>query len=245
MTNSATSLLSLRDVTKTYPGQPPLTVLKNVTVDMGTGEDIAVVGPSGSGKTTMISIMGLLDHATSGDVWIDGIDAATLPEAERARLRAEAIGFVFQEFFLLPTLSALDNVAEGMLYQGLRRNQRRIRAMEALDRVGLSPRSGHRPGELSGGEKQRVAIARAMAGGPRLLFADEPTGALDQTSGHMIVDYLQAIAADGTTVVVITHDQGLARRFTRQISLLDGQITSDRLIGSGRGGDTAPEVLDE
>jgi putative ABC transport system ATP-binding protein len=220
-------LVSLRGVTKTYPGHPPLTVLKDVTLDVEPAENVAVVGPSGSGKTTMISIMGLLDHATRGEIWIDGVNAATLPEPARARLRAESIGFVFQQFFLLPTLAAWENVAEGMLYQGLRRGVRRRRALEALDRVGLSARASHRPGELSGGEQQRVAIARAIAGGPRLLFADEPTGALDQASGHLIVDYLQTIARDGTTVIVITHDQGLAARFARRISLLDGEIVGD------------------
>ena len=220
-----TPLVSLRAVTKTYPG--PLIVLRNVTIDIGASEDVAVVGPSGSGKTTMLSIMGMLDHPTLGEVWIDGVNTGLLPESARAQMRAEAIGFVFQQFFLLPTLSAVDNVAEGMLYQGMRRTERKHRAMEALDRVGLGARANHRPGQLSGGEQQRVAIARAIAGGPRLIFADEPTGALDQTSGHMVVDYLQTIAGDGTTVVVITHDQGLASRFTRQISLLDGEIVAD------------------
>ncbi len=222
-----TGLLSLRGVTKTYPGQPPLTVLKDVNMSIAAGEDMAVVGPSGSGKTTMLSIMGMLDQPTSGEVWIDGTDVARLSDASRAALRAETIGFVFQQFFLLPTLSAVDNVAEGMLYQGLRRSERRRRAMEALERVGLTPRARHRPGQLSGGEQQRVAIARAIAGGPRLLFADEPTGALDQHSGHMVVDYLQSVVADGTTVIVITHDQSLAARFSRQVSLLDGVIVSD------------------
>ena len=227
----ASPLVSLTDVVKTYPG--PLTVLKSISVDITTGEDVAVVGPSGSGKTTMLSIMGILDRPTSGEVRIAGADAGSMPEADRAQLRAEVIGFVFQQFFLLPTLSALENVAEGMLYQGIRRPQRKKRAMEALDRVGLSSRAHHLPGQLSGGEQQRVAIARAIAGGPRLLFADEPTGALDQTSGHMVVDHLLRIADEGTTVVVITHDQGLASRFSRQISLLDGEIVADSAAAKG------------
>jgi len=225
-------LISLYEVTKTYPGHPPLTVLHSVNLDIGAGEDLAVVGPSGSGKTTMLSIMGILDHPTSGEVWIDQVNVNDLPEADRARLRAESIGFVFQQFFLLPTLSAAENVAEGMLYQGIRRPQRHQRALEALDRVGLAERAHHRPGQLSGGEQQRVAIARAIAGGPRLIFADEPTGALDQASGHMVVDYLRDIATDGTTVVVITHDQGLASGFTRRVSLLDGEIVADDFDGS-------------
>jgi putative ABC transport system ATP-binding protein len=227
MPASNSALLSLRSVTKTYPGTPPLTVLNHVNLEIRPGEDVAVVGPSGSGKTTMLSIMGTLDQPTSGQVWIDSVDVSSLNEAARARLRAETIGFVFQQFFLLPTLTALDNVAEGMLYRGIRRHERRTRAMEALERVGLAKRAHHRPGELSGGEQQRVAIARAIAGGPRVLFADEPTGALDQTAGHRVVDYLQSIAADGTTVVVITHDQGLAARFSRRVSLLDGTVVDN------------------
>jgi len=227
------NLVSLQGVTKTYPG--PLTVLRDVSLDIAAGEDVAVVGPSGSGKTTMLSIMGTLDTPTAGEVWVGGVNTSTLTDPARARLRAEDIGFVFQQFFLLPTLSALDNVAEGLLYRGWRRPRRRDQAMEALDRLGLTARAHHRPGELSGGEQQRVAIARAIAGGPRLVLADEPTGSLDQASGHMIVDYLQAIADDGTTVVVITHDQALAARFGRQISLLDGTVVED---DSGRRGRT-------
>jgi putative ABC transport system ATP-binding protein len=228
---STVPLVSLKQITKTYPGNPPLTVLNNVTLDIEVGEDVAVVGPSGSGKTTMLSIMGILDQPSSGEVFIDGLDPTDFPEAAKARLRAESIGFVFQQFFLLPTLSAWENVAEGMLYQGIKRATRRERAFEALEKVGLAPRASHRPGQLSGGEQQRVAIARAIAGGPRLLFADEPTGALDQSSGQLIVDQLQSIASDGTTVVVITHDQGLASRFSRQISLLDGNVVADTKSG--------------
>ncbi|MDR1449472.1 MAG: ABC transporter ATP-binding protein [Propionibacteriaceae bacterium] len=219
--------LALYAVNKVYPGHPPLRVLQNVDVEIGPGEFVAVVGPSGSGKTTMLSIMGTLDQPTSGQVWIEGIEATAAGERERARLRGDAIGFVFQQFFLLPALTALDNVATGMLYQGFGRAERRRRAHAALDRVGLAARAGHRPGELSGGEQQRVAIARAIAGEPRVLFADEPTGALDQASGHMVVDYLRSISGAGTTVVVITHDQTLAARFDRTITILDGAITSD------------------
>ncbi len=236
-----TGLLSLHGVTKTYPGQPPLTVLNDVNLTIAAGEDMAVVGPSGSGKTTMLSIMGTLDQPTTGEVWIDGTDVAHLSDASRAALRAETIGFVFQQFFLLPTLTAAENVAEGMLYSGVRRGLRRQRALEALERVGLAKRAGHRPGQLSGGEQQRVAIARAIASGPRLLFADEPTGALDQHSGHMVIDYLQSVAADGTTVIVITHDQSLAARFSRRVSLLDGEIVADE----GLAAHDNPEVDDE
>jgi len=219
--------IALRGVNKVYPGHPPLHVLKDVTVTIGRGEFVAIVGPSGSGKTTMLSIMGTLDQPTSGQVWIDGVDAAEISEVERATLRSDVIGFVFQQFFLLPSLSAVDNVAEGMLYQRLPRQVRRRRALTALEMMGLGPRANHRPGELSGGEQQRVAIARAIAGEPHVLFADEPTGALDQHTGRMIVDYLRGIASRGTTVVVITHDAALAERFDRKISVLDGQIVGD------------------
>ncbi|MDR1264902.1 MAG: ABC transporter ATP-binding protein [Propionibacteriaceae bacterium] len=220
--------LALRKVDKVYPGHPPLHVLKDIDLSIQAGEFVAVVGPSGSGKTTMLSIMGTLDQPTAGEVWIGGVNAAAIGEVERSVLRSDVIGFVFQQFFLLPSLTALDNVAEGMLYQRRRRAERRRLAMAALEQVGLASRARHRPGELSGGEQQRVAIARAIAGQPGILFADEPTGALDQTSGHLIVDYLRTIADAGTTVVVITHDQALAARFDRKVSLLDGAIVRDQ-----------------
>ncbi|MDR2895054.1 MAG: ABC transporter ATP-binding protein [Propionibacteriaceae bacterium] len=220
-------MLRLADVSKTYPVSPPLTVLHDVNLEIEAGADLAVVGPSGSGKTTMLSIMGTLDLPSEGQVFIDGVDVASLSEADRAAMRAELIGFVFQQFYLLPTLTAVENVAEGLLYRGWKPRRRRQLAMEALERVGLGRRAKHRPGELSGGEQQRVALARAIAGGPQLLFADEPTGALDQAAGHMVVDYLQSVARDGTAVVVITHDLGLAAGFRRQISLLDGAIVGD------------------
>jgi putative ABC transport system ATP-binding protein len=230
---SAVAQLSLRHVNKTYPGHPPLHVLRDVSLDIDAGEFVAVVGPSGSGKTTMLSIMGTLDQPTTGEVWIEGLDAAAVGEVRRARLRSDAIGFVFQQFFLLPALTALDNVATGMLYQGIDRTERRSRALVALERVGLADRALHRPGELSGGEQQRVAIARAIAGDPRILFADEPTGALDQASGHMIIDCLRAISQSGTTVIVITHDHALAAGFDRTITILDGEVVSDRARGCG------------
>ncbi|MDR1806992.1 MAG: ABC transporter ATP-binding protein [Propionibacteriaceae bacterium] len=224
----STAQIALRHVNKIYPGSPPLHVLKDVSVTIHKGEFVAVVGPSGSGKTTMLSIMGTLDQPTSGEVWVDGVNAAEISEVERSSLRSDVIGFVFQQFFLLPSLTAVENVAEGMIYQRIPRAERRSRAFAALEKVGLSHRAGHRPGELSGGEQQRVAIARAIAGDPHVLFADEPTGALDQTTGHMIVDYLRGIADTGTTVIVITHDAGLAAGFDRKISVLDGEIVRDQ-----------------
>ncbi|MDR1118770.1 MAG: ABC transporter ATP-binding protein, partial [Bifidobacteriaceae bacterium] len=183
--------LALRGVSKIYPTKPPLAALKNVTLDIDRGEFVAVVGPSGSGKTTLLSVMGLLDTPTSGEVWIDGVNAAQLSEAGRSRARSDQIGFVFQQFYLLPSLTARDNVATGMLYQGIPAAGRRERAESALERVGLAARAKHRPGELSGGEQQRVAIARAIAGDPAVVFADEPTGALDHASGRLVLDCLR------------------------------------------------------
>jgi putative ABC transport system ATP-binding protein len=214
-------------VGKVFPGSPPLRVLRDVDLDIGPGEFVAVVGPSGSGKTTMVSIMGTLDAPTSGEVLIDSVPTGQLSEADRSALRSDEIGFVFQQFFLLPALTALENVAAGMLYQGVERRERRRRALAALDRVGLAGRARHRPGELSGGEQQRVAIARAIAGDPGILFADEPTGALDRATGRRIVEDLRQIAASGTTVVVITHDNELAAGFSRRICLLDGAVVAD------------------
>ncbi|MDR0594543.1 MAG: ABC transporter ATP-binding protein [Bifidobacteriaceae bacterium] len=217
--------LALRHVSKVYPTNPPLHALSDVSLDIERGELVAVVGPSGSGKTTLLSLMGLLDAPTSGEVWIDGLDAAGLTEAQRSRARSDLIGFVFQQFYLLSSLTARDNVATGMLYQGLAPAERRRRADAALERVGLANRSSHRPGELSGGEQQRVAIARAIAGEPAVVFADEPTGALDQASGRMVLDCLRSANQTGATVIVITHDLSLAAQFDRQIHVLDGRVS--------------------
>ena len=219
--------LALRGTCKVYPGHPPVHALDNVTLEITPGEFVAVVGPSGSGKTTMLSIMGTLDTPSAGEVWIDGVDTTQLRQAQRSRLRSDRIGFVFQQFYLLPSLTALDNVATGMLYQGYPPAKRRQAALAALDLVGLLPRASHRPGELSGGEQQRVAIARAIAGGPAILFADEPTGALDQASGQRLIQVLRTVNQTGATVVVITHDEHLATHFSRRISMVDGRVVGD------------------
>ncbi|MDR1187918.1 MAG: ABC transporter ATP-binding protein [Bifidobacteriaceae bacterium] len=217
--------LALREVSKVYPTKPPLAALKDVNLDIERGELVAVVGPSGSGKTTLLSLMGLLDTPTDGEIWIDGVNSAALSDAGRSRTRSDQVGFVFQQFYLLPSLTARDNVASGMLYRGLPAAERRQRADAALDRVGLAARAKHRPGELSGGEQQRVAIARAIANEPAVVFADEPTGALDQASGRRVLECLVEANQGGATVVVITHDPGLAANFDRQIHVLDGEVT--------------------
>lgn len=221
------TVVELVDVIKEYPGSPPLRVLHGMSLAIESGELVAVVGASGSGKSTMLSIMGTLDDPTSGTVLIDGTDAAALAERERAVLRARRIGFVFQQFFLLPALSAVDNVALGLLYSGVPAAERSVRAAAALERVGLGARMKHRPGQLSGGEQQRVAIARAIVGNPSVLFADEPTGALDSTTGDRILELLTSIADSGTAVVIITHDPHIAERTQRQVGIHDGRIVSD------------------
>ncbi|MCE0509443.1 ABC transporter ATP-binding protein [Microbacterium sp. KKR3/1] len=221
------TVVELVEVIKEYPGNPPLRVLHGMSLAIESGELVAVVGASGSGKSTMLSIMGTLDDPTSGTVLIDGTDVAWLAEHERAALRARRIGFVFQQFFLLPALSAVDNVALGLLYSGVPSAERTVRAAAALERVGLGARMRHRPGQLSGGEQQRVAIARAIVGEPSVLFADEPTGALDSSTGEHILELLTSIADSGTAVVIITHDPHIAERTQRQVRINDGRIMSD------------------
>jgi putative ABC transport system ATP-binding protein len=221
-------LVSLREVVKQYPGG--VRALDGVDVEVHAGELTAILGPSGSGKTTLLQIMGTLDRASSGDVRINGIDVAGASDDELSALRARRIGFVFQQFYLLDALTALDNVAGGLLYAGLAPARRRERAREALAAVGLERRLDHRPTELSGGEKQRTAIARALVGRPAIVFADEPTGALDSATGAGIIELLQEFNGAGTTLIVITHDHELADTFPRQVAMRDGRIISDPAI---------------
>lgn len=218
-------IVSLDRVSRRFPGD--VFALRDVSLEIARGELVAIVGPSGSGKSTMLNIIGTLDRASAGTVAIDGLAVAELKDDDLSALRARRIGFVFQHFHLSPGITALDNVADGLLYTGVGLGERRARAAAALAEVGLAHRLEHRPHQLSGGEKQRTAIARALARRPVLLLADEPTGALDSQSGEGVVQLLLALHRSGTAVVVITHDRELAARFDRQAAMRDGQLVED------------------
>ena len=219
-------ILSLRDVHRTY-GEPPVAACAGISLDIDRGEFVAVVGPSGSGKSTLLNLIGTLDRPSSGRVEIDGLDVAGLTDPELSAVRARRIGFVFQQFHLSDGMTAIDNVADGLLYLGVPRAERRQKAERALIRVGLSHRLHHKPHQMSGGERQRVAIARAIIGHPALLLADEPTGNLDPETGRHIVGLLHDICRSGTAVVMTTHNYDLVRRYpARVVKCEDGRLTS-------------------
>jgi putative ABC transport system ATP-binding protein len=220
-------VLQLRGVTKEYPGDPPTRALDGVDLDVLPGELAAIVGPSGSGKSTLLHIVGTLDRPTTGTVRVAGHDTAMLRDSDLSALRAREIGFVFQQFFLLSGMTAIDNVADGLLYGGSALAERRARAVEALERVGLEHRLQHDPAKLSGGERQRVAIARALVGHPSLVLADEPTGNLDSRSSEAILELLHELNREGSTILVITHDRDIASGLPRQVFVRDGRIEHD------------------
>jgi putative ABC transport system ATP-binding protein len=226
-------MITLTEVTKSYPGG--VHALRGASLHVAAGEFVGIVGPSGSGKSTLLHLMGTLDRPSAGSVEILGHDVAGLRDGQLAAIRAHWIGFVFQQFFLSGMLSALENVASGLLYLGPSRRERLRRAARALERVGLDHRARHRPQEMSGGERQRVAVARALVSEPAVLLADEPTGNLDSASGRVVMELLDGLNRDGTTVVVITHNTEVAEQLPRQLHVRDGRVVRD----TGRAGENA------
>ena len=230
----AESLLSLGGVSRVYGTGVEVHALRNVSLDIRTGDLLSIVGPSGSGKSTLLGLLGLLDLPTSGVVAVRGDDVTRLSDAERSRLRGEAIGFVFQQFHLIPHLTAVANVETALLYRGLSAGERRRRAFEALERLGLGDRHDHRPVQLSGGEQQRVAIARAIVTEPLVVLADEPTGALDTANAANIMEIFDGLQSPERAVCIVTHDRDVARSTQRQISMLDGEVVADEEQATSR-----------
>ena len=224
------NVIDVRNVVKRYPGSPPVEVLHGVDLSIEAGELLGIVGPSGSGKSTLLHLMGTLDRPSAGVIRIAGRDVAEMGDRALSALRARTIGFVFQQFFLLDGMSAVENVAQGLLYHGVAAPERRRRACEALERVRLGHRLTHRPAQMSGGERQRVAIARAVVARPALVLADEPTGNLDSRSSDEVFAILSELNGDGTTVVVVTHDRERAAMLPRVVKMLDGRVRSDSAL---------------
>jgi putative ABC transport system ATP-binding protein len=224
------SVIEARNLTRAFPMPAgPVTAVRDVSLSVPPGDFVALCGPSGCGKSTLLHLLGVVDSPTSGTLLFDGQDVATLGDVERSRIRLRRIGFVFQRFFLLPMLSAAENVELPMAEAGMARSTRMDRVRELLSYVGLSARADHRPSQLSGGEMQRIAIARALANSPRLLLADEPTGELDQATGLQIAALLDRVNADGTALVVVTHDPEFARRARRIVTMRDGSLVGEEV----------------
>jgi len=227
-------ILRVRNLSKTYmQGKIPVHALSDVSFDVQKGEFLSIVGPSGSGKSTFLSMIGLLDKPTSGSVFIDGVEVTKAKDSEAPVIRRKKIGFVFQHFNLIPTLSALENVDIAMRFARVPKSRRKERAIELLTQMGLRDRMNHKPSELSGGEQQRVAISRAMANNPAIILADEPTGEVDTKTRDMIVELLRGLSEKGQTILVVTHDIAVSAKTRRIISMRDGMIESDKMIGEG------------
>ena len=235
----ATTVLDVMDVRKTYPTTPPVHALRGVSFSVTRGELVSVVGPSGSGKSTLLHLMGTLDRPTSGEIIVAGHRVSELSDRDLSSLRAHHIGFVFQQFHLLSSLTTLDNVAEGLLYTGMPLRERREHAEIALRRVGMGHRLDQAASKLSGGEMQRVATARALAGNPSIVLADEPTGNLDTKNSDAIIELIEELHATGATIVVITHNHEIAESFPRVVRLRDGQIEADTAASSDAGSQEA------
>ena len=227
MKTDTKTVISINDISKVYEGPPPVKALEGVSLNVKEGDLVAIVGQSGSGKSTLLNMIGLLDSVSGGSIEIEGKDISDLTDNELSKFRGEKIGFIFQSFFLLPGLTAQENVAEGLLYQGISRSDRLEKAGEVLEQVGLGDRLSHLPKELSGGQQQRVAIARALVQDPAFVLADEPTGNLDKESGKNILNILKELNDQGKTVIMITHNQEHANMFKKVIELVDGKIVKN------------------
>ena len=226
MKSKTKTVISLNNISKVYEGPPPVKAVDQISLDIKEGDLVSIVGESGSGKSTLLNMIGLLDSTTEGNIEIEGQDISTLSDDELSKFRGEKIGFIFQSFFLLPGLTAQENVAEGLLYQGIKREERLKRAAKVLKDVGLGDRLTHLPQELSGGQQQRVAIARALVQNPAFVLADEPTGNLDKESGDNILKILKELNKKGKTVIMITHNQNHAKKFKKVVKLVDGKIVA-------------------
>ncbi len=226
MKTKAKTVISLKNISKVYEGPPPVKAVDNISLDIKEGDLVSIVGQSGSGKSTLLNMIGLLDSLTEGAIEIEGQDVSVMSDNELSKFRGEKIGFIFQSFFLLPGLTAQENVAEGLLYQGIKREERLKRAKKVLQDVGLGDRLEHLPKELSGGEQQRVAVARALVQNPAFVLADEPTGNLDKQSGDNILSILKELNKQGKTIIMITHNLDHAKKFKKVVKLVDGRVVA-------------------